>query len=65
MDSNRECNECGASDWKQVVSTSYPERRRDRDQTIKTVYECQSCGSEGRHFDQQDSGTEQYSGAMR
>lgn len=60
-----DCNSCGDSDWSKVVETDYPERRRDRDRTIKTVYECQSCGAEGRHFEHQDGGTDTYSGAMR
>jgi len=59
------CNECGSSNWNEVLSDSYPERRRDRDQTVKTVYTCRECGAEGRHFEHQDEGTEQLSGAMR
>lgn len=59
------CGNCGATDWSKVLSTDYPERRRERDRTVKTVYTCQECGAEGKHFEHQDDGTEQLSGAMR
>jgi hypothetical protein len=59
------CNNCGASDWDKLFDIGYPEKRRDRDQTVKTVYRCEECGSEGRHFDRQSTGTEQLTGAMR
>jgi uncharacterized Zn finger protein len=62
---DQECKECGSSNWTEVFQTDYPERRRERDRTVKTVYECEECGAEGRHFDQRDSGTEQLSGAFR
>jgi len=61
----RTCNECGASNWTKVVDDAYPDRRRDRDKTVKTVYACDSCDSEARHFDQRNDGTEIFSGAMR
>ena len=59
------CGECGASDWNEVLSTDYPERRRERDRTVKTVYQCEECGAEGNHFNHQNEGTEQFTGAMR
>lgn len=62
---NRDCNRCGASDWTEVLSSDYPERRRERSRTIKTVYECNNCGAEGRHFENQQTGTEQFSSALR
>lgn len=62
---NQECNQCGESDWKEVLTKDYPERRQERDRTVKTVYVCDECGAEGRHFDHQDSGTEQLTGALR
>lgn len=59
------CNKCGASNWTKLFEKDYPERRRDRDRTIQTVYECESCGAFGKHFNHQDQGTEQYTAAMR
>lgn len=64
MDS-RTCTECGASDWTKLLDTDYPERRQERDRTIRSVYKCNECGAEGRHFEHQNSGTQQFSGAMR
>lgn len=61
----RECNNCGGSDWSRILEDDYPQRRRERDRTVKTVYVCDSCGAEGRHFEHQNGGTEQYSGALR
>lgn len=61
---DRTCNDCGDSDWTELLDTSYPERRRDRDQTVKTVYECKSCGAQGRHFEHHD-GPDTFSGAFR
>jgi hypothetical protein len=62
---NVNCTECGSSDWNEVLSDDYPERRPDRDRTVKTVYICQECRAEGRHFEHQDQGTEVFSGAFR
>lgn len=64
MGMERECNNCGATEWTKLLTDDYPERRRERERTVKTVYECDECGRQGRHFDQ-NSGGEQYSGAMR
>lgn len=62
---NQNCSDCGASEWNYVFDKDYPERRAERDRTIKTVYACKECGAEGKHFEHQDSGTEQLSGALR
>jgi len=62
---DRQCGECGSSEWTEILQTDYPERRRERDRTVKTVYQCDECGAEGKHFNHQDGGTEQFSGAMR
>ena len=59
------CSECGATDWTQILSTDYPERRKGRERTMKEVYRCENCGAEGRRFDQKNSGTTRLSGAMR
>jgi len=63
--SDQRCNNCELSDWKEVFDTRYPDSRRERDQTVKTVYVCNSCGAEGKHFEHKNSGTEQMSGAFR
>jgi len=62
---DQECNECGASDWTYVLDKDYPERRRERDRTVQTVYSCNECGAEGKHFEHQDGGPDTYSGAFR
>lgn len=62
---DRECNNCGASNWTKVLETDYPERRRDRDRTVKTLYACDECNEEGKHFEHQHMGTEKYTGALR
>lgn len=61
----RECNECGSTDWRKLLSTDYPERRSERDRTVMNVYDCKDCGSQGKHFNHKDSGTTQYTGALR
>lgn len=60
-----DCNECGTSDWSQVLVDTYPERRQDRDRTVKTVYRCQSCDAEGRHFQHNAGGPDTITGAFR
>lgn len=62
---DRDCRECGASNWNFLLDEGYPDRRRERDQTVREVYVCESCGAEGRRFDQQDDGTVTFSAAMR
>ena len=59
------CNECGATNWNDIHESGYPDRRRDRDQTIMTIYKCNECGAEGKHFEHNHQGTEQLSGALR
>lgn len=59
------CNECGGSDWTKVLETDYPERRQERDRTVKKVYSCQQCGVEGTQFIHQNGGPDIFSGAMR
>lgn len=65
MEVDRKCNECGATEWTEIVQTDYPERRQERDRTVKTVYVCTECSAEGKHFDRKETGTEQYTGALR
>ena len=62
---DRECNECGASDWSKVLDTNYPKRRNERNRTVKNVYACQECGAEGKHFEHNGGGPDTYSGAFR
>lgn len=62
----RECNECGSSDWNKLLEEQYPERRsKDRDKTTKEVFVCNECGAEGRRFEDGHSGGIQHSGAAR
>lgn len=61
----RECNNCGSSEWHQILTKDYPERRRERDRTVQTVYACESCESEGRHFVHNNGGPDTFSGALR
>jgi hypothetical protein len=63
--SDTNCGECGASDWRKLFSEEYPERRRERDRTVRTVYRCCECGAEGKYFEHQDGGADVYSGAMK
>lgn len=62
---DRKCSECGETNWKELLQDNYPERRRERDRTVKTVYKCMQCGSFGRHFRHRHEGTEVFSGAFR
>jgi len=62
---NQDCNECGASNWNKALEKDYPERRNERDRTVKTVYSCQECGAEGKHFEHKDGGADTLSGAFR
>lgn len=62
---DKNCRECGASNWSKVAEMDYPERRRERNRTVKEVYSCEECGTEGRRFNQQKNGTIQFSGALR
>jgi len=62
---DRDCNDCGSGEWNRLFDTDYPDRRRERDRTVKTVYECESCGSEGSHFAHNDGGSDTFSGALR
>jgi uncharacterized Zn finger protein len=59
------CNSCGATNWNDVYETGYPERRNERDQTVKTIYKCENCGAEARHFEHKAGGPDTYSGAFR
>lgn len=64
----RICNRCDTSDWSELegARTLYPERRdRDKNKTERSVFICQSCGAEGRRFDDGQSGAITWSGAMR
>ncbi len=65
MVEDRECATCGSTDWEEIWENSYPERRKERHRTVKTVYVCQNCGSEGRHFEHRAGGPDTYSGALR
>jgi len=58
------CNDCGSTDWKAAHTNTYPERRKEREQTVENIYVCKSCGSEGKHFENND-GAEILSGALR
>jgi len=62
---DRTCVECGSANWTKLLEEDYPQKRRERDRTIKHVYKCAECGAEGRHFERQDSGTNQFAGALR
>jgi uncharacterized Zn finger protein len=66
MDIERTCNDCGSSEWREIVplKTSYPERRKERERTVRRILECENCGAEGRRFEDGHSGHIQYSGAM-
>jgi phage terminase large subunit GpA-like protein len=63
---DRQCNNCGESNWTKVHDEQYPERRqRDGDKTEKHVYECENCGKEGRKFVDGETGGVQYTGYAR
>jgi hypothetical protein len=62
---SRQCSECGSTDWRFLFENSYPDRRRERDRTVMSLYVCNNCGAEGKHFDQQNDGTEQFTKALR
>ena len=62
---DRECNNCHTSSWSKVFTDDYPERRRERDRTVKEVYVCTDCGKEGRYFTHNEGGADTVSGAFR
>jgi len=45
-----ECNNCGSGEFSEVHNEEYGGHKggRNRDGTEKTIYKCESCGSEGR-----------------
>lgn len=65
VDMERDCNNCGNSAWKQLLKKEYPERRRERERTVQTVYECEVCGTEGKHFEHKGGTKPIFSGALR
>lgn len=63
---NQNCTECGGSNWEKVFDTAYPERRKERKRTVKTVYVCGECDAEGKYFEHNNAdGTDTMSGAFR
>lgn len=67
---DRPCSNCGESDWKEVPrgKQSYMGAKgnpRDRDETERHLYECKSCGAEGKKFIDGVSGDITWSGALR
>lgn len=66
MNIERECSECGASEWKRIVRKTYPDRReRDRDKTEQIVFDCAECGAQGKRFEDGFGGEITFSGALR
>lgn len=65
MVDDRNCSNCGGGDWEEIWENTYPDSRNERDRTVKTVYVCNTCGSEGRHFVHRAGGPDTYSGALR
>lgn len=59
---NRDCNDCGESDWRELLSKEKG-GRGDSDPVKVTVYKCRNCGAEGRRFD--EGGSTTFSGALR
>ena len=62
-----ECNNCGSEEFSEVYNREYSGHKggRNRDETEKTVYKCNSCGSEGREFVDGVDGGVTYSGVLR
>lgn len=58
------CSECDATDWNKILENDYPERRKERERTVESIYQCKECGAEGKHFEH-NSGSDTLSGAMR
>lgn len=65
MEIDKQCNDCGSTEWKKVFEDGYPEHRRDRDQTTRQILVCKSCGSEARRFIDGYEGIETLTGALR
>jgi len=62
----RNCGDCGATDWAKMLESEYPEHRQERDRTVETVYKCRECGAQGKHFEYNNGdGSDNYSGALR
>jgi hypothetical protein len=64
MEIERECG-CGSTEWTLKADVDYPERLQERDRTVKEIYVCNECGTEGRRFVHQNGGPDIYSGAFR
>lgn len=65
---NRECKNCGASDWREFekAEKSYPDNpSRERSQTVRKVFICNNCDKEGRRFEDGHDGTITFAGALR
>ncbi len=65
MSIEQSCNECGAEEWEYLFDKDYPEHRPERDRTVQTVYKCDNCGAEGKHFEHKNGGPDTYTGAFR
>lgn len=61
----RECNKCGSTSWRKVVTRTYPERKLERNRTTERVYSCVDCGAQGKRFIQGEGGPDIHSGALR
>lgn len=63
MDSN--CKNCGSDEWVLLYENDYPERRTERDRTVERCYRCDACSKEGKHFEHNDGGPDQFTGVLR
>lgn len=62
-----DCKTCGSSEWQKVHEDSKTGHKgpANRNDTAREVYECESCGKEGRKFTDGVTGNITHSGAMR
>lgn len=63
-----ECNDCGSEEFTEIHNEEYSGHKgsdRNRNETEKTIYECDDCGGEGREFVDGVDGGMTYSGVLR
>jgi len=64
---DRECRECGSTEWSHILSNEKTGHKggRHRDTTKVEKWLCEGCGTEGKKFTDGITGDVQHTGALR